>query len=403
MFVSQISHRPANRVVTREELLGRARALVPKLRERAPLAEALRHLPDETARDFHDAGLFRMLQPARVGGGELDYGMFVDVGAEIARGCASSSWILTNLASHHWMLAMWPAAAQHEVWDRSPDVLIASSIVFPAGRAARVEGGYTLSGHWPFSSGVENSDWNMLGAIVADDDPEAAEYRIFLVPKTDYEIIDTWHAAGLRGSGSNDVRTTDIFVPAHRTLAVADTRGGPTPGAALNPAPVFQIPVLAMFPYILAGVALGTALGAWEDFVGAMKSRVANYTGVKVGDYQTTQIKIADARARIDAAALIMRQRCAEAMRLAEAGTVPDIATKVAWRRDGAFSVGLCTAAVDGLFGASGGGGIYDRNPIQRSFRDAHAIKAHIAFNFEAVGATYGRVALGLSADNPTL
>ena len=303
--MSQVSQLHPSRA-TREELLGRARDLAPKLRERAPQAEALRRLPDETERDFHDAGLFRMLQPARVGGGELDYGMFIDAGAEIARGCASSGWTLTNLASHHWMLAMWPGQAQREIWDRAPDALIASSVVFPAGHAAPIDGGYTLSGHWPFSSGVDNSDWNMLGAIVTDDDPEAAEYRIFLVPKADYEIIDTWHAAGLRGTGSKDVRATDIFVPAHRTLAVEDTRGGPTPGAALNPAPLFQIPVLAMFPYILAGVALGTALGAWEDFVGAMKSRVASYSGTKVGDYQSTQIKIADARARIDAAALIM-------------------------------------------------------------------------------------------------
>ena len=215
--------------------------------------------------------------------------------------------------------------------------------------------------------------------------------------------IDTWHAAGLRGTGSKDVRATDVFVPAHRTLAVDDTRGGPTPGAALNPAPVFQIPVLAMFPYILAGVALGTALGAWEDFVGDMKSRIANYTGAKVGDYQTTQIKIADARARIDAAALIMRRRCSEAMTLAAAGTVPDIETKVAWRRDGAFSAGLCTEAVDTLFAAQRRRRLYNRNPIQRAFRDAHVINAHIAFSFDAAGAAYGRVALGHSADNPTL
>ena len=390
--------------VSREELLERARALAPVLKERAGKTEALRRLPEDTERAFHDSGLFRMVQPARVGGLELDCGILVDAGAEIARGCASSAWNLTNLASHHLMLGMFPKAAQDKIWDQSPDTLIASSFAFPAGRAHRVQDGYLLSGHWPFSSGVDNSDWNMLGAVVdADDEHPKPEHRIFLLPKSDYEILDTWHAMGLSGTGSNDVRTSEIFVPRYRTLAVADVRGGPTPGSEANPGALFRLPVFDVFPYMISGVALGVVQAAWEDYVSASRKRASTYTGARLAELQTIQIKVAETSAWIDTAALIMRSNCAEAMQYAEAGEIPSLETKVRYRRDGAYTVTLCTRAVDTLFAASGAGGLYTRNSLERAFRDAHAVNAHISFNFENVGALYGRVMLGQPVDIPTL
>src|ERR1700720_1177388 len=132
-----------------EELLARAEALIPVLRERAPRAEQLRRLPDETIADLHRSGLFRMLQPARVGGSELPYGAFVELAGIIGRGCGSTAWVLNNLASHHWMLAYWPKEAQDEIWGPSPDTLIGSAFIFPGGRARKVDGGYRLSGRWP--------------------------------------------------------------------------------------------------------------------------------------------------------------------------------------------------------------------------------------------------------------
>ena len=390
--------------VTREELLERASALQPVLRERAPLAEELRRLPDETEKDFHEAGLFRMVQPARVGGAELDYGILVDIGAVVGQACASSAWNLINLGCHHWMLGMFPPKVQDEVWNENPDALIASSFIFPAGRAKRTRGGYLLSGRWPFSSGVDNSGWNMLAGMVEGDAPDAPkEARLFMLRKAEYEIIDTWHAAGLRGTGSKDVATEDLFVPEHRTLAAADIRGGPTPGSAVNPGPLFRLPLFAVFPYVLSGAGLGVAQGAWQGFVESLRSRVSSYTGAKVSDFQAVQIHIAEAKSCIDTAELIMLEDCAEAMRIAQAGEAPDIETKARFRRNGAFSVSLCTRAVDSIFRLSGGGGLYRKNPVQRAFRDAHAIAAHIAFNTDAAGTTYGRVALGLPPDNPIL
>src|SRR5665213_2242610 len=124
---------------------------------------------------------------------------------------------------HHWMLAMFDKRAQDIVWNKDPNALIASSFIFPAGRARKVDGGYVLRGSWPFSSGVDSSEWNMLASVVSsDDEADGIEYRIFLVNRSDYTIKDTWNATGLRGTGSNDVEVQDAFVADAMTLAVSD-------------------------------------------------------------------------------------------------------------------------------------------------------------------------------------
>jgi len=282
--------------------------------------------------------------------------------------------------------------------------LIASSFIFPCGRAKKVAGGFTLTGRWPFSSGVDSSEWNMLAGIVgSDDDADGLEYRVFLLPKRDYKIIDTWRANGLRGTGSNDVEARDVFVPDFMTLAVKDVAGGPTPGSAVNPKPLYSLPVFALFPFVLSGAALGNAQAALNDYTHSTLNRASTYNRAKLGDFQTTQIKIAEASAKIDAARLVMRRTCIDAMADARRGYIPSISEKTRYRRDGAFSVNLCTEAVSLLFAASGARGLYTSGALQRQFRDAHAINSHIAFSFDAAGTNYGRVALDLPSENLTL
>lgn len=385
-------------------MLARAEALIPQLRDRATRTEELRRLPPETERDLHDAGLFRIVQPKRVGGSEFDYVALVDCAEQLGKGDASVAWNVANLASHHWMLAMFNRHAQDMVWAGHADALIASSFIFPAGRAWKVDGGYKLRGSWPFSSGVASCEWNMLGSVVAsDDEADGIEYRIFLVPKKDYRILDTWNAAGLRGTGSNDVEVRDAFVAESATVAVSDLAGGPTPGSVVNPNPLYTLPVFSLFPFVLSGVALGNAQASLDDYIEIARHRASTYNRTKLGDLQSTQIKIAEASAKIDAARLVMRSNCLEAMAAARRGEVSDMAVKTRLRRDGAYSVNLCTEAVSLLFAASGARGLFTTGPLQRQFRDAHAINSHIAFNFDVVGTNYGRVALGLPSENLTL
>lgn len=385
-------------------MIAKARALVPRLRERAARTEELRHLPPETEKDLHDAGLFRMLQPRRIGGAELDYVALIDCADLLGQADASVAWNLANLASHHWMLGMFEPTAQDLVWSRDPDTLIASSFIFPAGRATRVEGGYRLHGSWPFSSGVASCAWNMLASVVySDDEADGIEYRIFLLPKADYKVLDTWNVAGLRGTGSCDVEVRDAFVPDDMTVAVGDLDGGPTPGSKLNPNPLYELPVFSLFPYVLSGVALGNAQACLDDYAEVVRHRISTYNHARLSDFQSTQIKIAEASAKIDAARLIMRSACLNAMEDARRGHIPDMATKTRYRRDGAFSVNFCTEAVSMLFAASGARGLFTTGALQRQFRDAHAINSHLAFNFDAAGTNYGRVALGLPSENLTL
>jgi 3-hydroxy-9,10-secoandrosta-1,3,5(10)-triene-9,17-dione monooxygenase len=337
-----------------------------------------------------------------VGGSELDWVSMIDVSSELARGCGSTAWNWANWAVHHWMLALWPRQCQDEVWGDDPAVLIASALMFPPGKATRVAGGYRLTGRWPFSSGVDSSAWNMMGGVVPAG--EAGEMLMFVVPRADYRIIDNWRAMGLRGTGSKDVEAKDIFVPEHRALAVDATKGGPThPGAAVNSAPIYRIPLFAALPHMLTGIPLGIAQGAYDAFLEGMRGRVSRYSGKSLADMTSVQMKISEAGACIDTARLVLRHHCENAQAIAVRGEVPDLMTKATWRRDGAFAAQLCGRAVDAIFNASGAGALYDEHPLQRAFRDVHAANAHISMIWEAQATTFGRVALGLPCDNPTL
>jgi 3-hydroxy-9,10-secoandrosta-1,3,5(10)-triene-9,17-dione monooxygenase len=382
-----------------DELRRRAAALVPVLRERAAEAEEIRRVPDSSIDDLHASGLFRMVQPARVGGSELPVRAMYELPAIIGQGCGSTAWVLANLASHHWMLAMWPPEAQEEIWGASPDDLIGSALIFPCGRARKVPGGYRLSGRWPFSSGIDPSVWNMIGALVHDEESGQTEQRIFILPQGDYRVLDTWHVTGLRGTGSKDVEVDDAFVPAYRTLATEALREGHHPGRTLNPGTLFRVPALSLFSFVTSGVLAGIARGALEHFIATTRTKVSNYTGKSLVDFTTLQARIAESAALIDAAEAVCLADCDEATRIVAEGGMPTLEQRARYRRDGAFGAKLCTDAVDLIFTGAGGTAIYEKNPLQRAFRDIHAANAHYMLNWDVNLPLYGRVALGLPAD----
>lgn len=390
--------------VSYEAMLERARGLVPALRERAGETEMLRRMPDATERDLHRLGLFRVVQPARVGGAELPPHILVDLCAITAAACPSTAWNIGNLGSHHWMLGYFPPETQAELWDVSTDVLIATSLAFPQGRARKVDGGYVVNGRWPLSSGVDNSDWNMLGAILREqDDGPPLDHRFMLVHKSEYQVIDTWHAMGLCGTGSKDVAVKELFVPERRSLSAWRFDGKPHPGSGVNPGPLFRQPLLALGAFVLTGMLLGTARGAYELVVGAARKRNATNTGIAMNSMQAVQIKVAEAGAMIDTAAMIMRETCREAWAVAEAGREHSLDDKIRYRRDGAFAAQMCIQAVDIMMNVAGSSGIYQSSHMQRLFRDAHAAAAHVMFSFDLQGTMFGQRALGFNAPPPML
>jgi 3-hydroxy-9,10-secoandrosta-1,3,5(10)-triene-9,17-dione monooxygenase len=280
---------------------------------------------------------------------------------------------------------------------------MATSFVFPAGRARKVQDGYVISGRWPFSSGVDHCDWNILAGLARLDDNAPPEQRIFLLHKSQYKIIDNWFAGGLRGTGSKDVEVQEQFVPDHRTLAVADTKGGWTPGSEVNSAAIYRMPVFALFPYYLSGVALGIAEGMIGNYLEKSKTQSGKMTGARVAEIQSTHIRVGEAAAYARASRMFMEGNCREAQALTAAGTIPDLTAKARYRLEGAYSVDWAVRAVDVMFGLAGASGLYESGDTARAFRDAHAIRQHFSFNTDIAGTTFGRIALGLPNDNPTL
>ena len=389
--------------VSYDEAMRRARDIVPVLRERAQASEDARVLTRDNEQLLHETGLFRFQQPKIFGGMELPFVALVDIVAEIGRGCPSTAWNVGNLGCHHWILGYYHPDTQHELWDANPDVLIASSIALAAGRARKVDGGFSVSGRWPFSSGVDNSDWNMLAATVYDGD-KPVDSRLCVVPKSDYQIVDTWDAMGMGATGSKDVAASDVFVPDRRALALSDCRGGfDHPGGALNKGALYGIPIVAASSHPLAPAALGAAEGAYEIFLASMAKRAGTYTGAKVADFQAVQIKVARARSLIDSARYLLRQSAIAFDAYAARGEVPDLETKLRFRAHSAFAVGQSREAVETLWSCYGAQGLYKRDPLQRHLRDVIAIAQHFSFNFDIAGAAYGTHALGGAYANPTM
>jgi 3-hydroxy-9,10-secoandrosta-1,3,5(10)-triene-9,17-dione monooxygenase len=395
--------RPDFSGVDAPEALRRAAAMVPVLRERAVQTEQARRLLPQTEADLHANGLLRFVQPRRWGGMELDFRSLFEIPAEIGRGCPSTAWSVANLAIHHWMLALYGPEAQQEVWGEQPDALIASGIAYPQGRAVRAAGGVMLSGRWNFSSGVDGSHWNMLAAIVREGD-KVVDHVMCLVPRSGYTIVDDWHVLGMRGTGSKTVEVKDLFVPAHRALSMYLARGDDAfPGARVNDNPLYRVPLSAMATHCIAGAAVGNAQCALELSVEAVKARSTNYMSLRMRDFQAVQLRVAEAGAKIHAARLMAVQDCVDAQAIAAQRRMPTPEEKLRFKRNVAFAVQMCTEAVDTLHVMAGANGVYDAYPIQRCFRDAHSLGAHIGFSWDAQGAPWGLVAMGGSVDSPTL
>jgi 3-hydroxy-9,10-secoandrosta-1,3,5(10)-triene-9,17-dione monooxygenase len=388
-----------------EEAVSRAREIVPILRERAACCEDARGLLRENEQLLHETGLFRFHQPKAFGGMELPFRAIIDIPAELARGCPSTAWNVANLGCHHWMLSYFAPETQHEVWDANPDALIASSIALAAGRARKVAGGFVVNGRWPFSSGIDNADWNVLAVSVFEEDGKApVDWRLCLVPRTDYEIIDTWQAMGMSGTGSKDVAVQNLFVPEARALPLQKTRGGyEHPGGVLNKGALYGIPLSAASGHTLAAAALGAAEGACEQFAASMSKRAGTYTGTRVADFQAVQIKVGRARCLVDSARCLLREAATAFQEAAMRGEVPDIETKLRYRAQAAFAVNQAREAVEALWSCYGAQGLYMRDPLQRHLRDVLAINQHFSYNFDIAGSAYGLVALGGDYGNPTM
>ncbi len=383
-------------VGTREELAESAQALIPAIRARADETEGLRRLPDDTLKEFRVAGLNRVLQPAVFGGAEAHFGGLVDVISTVAGACASTGWVLAQYTIHNYMIGQFPEETQRDVWGENPGAFVCGVLIPGCGKAVPVDGGWRLTGRWPFASGVMGADWCILSAF---EESEARESLMFALPCDLLTIHDTWRTMGLKGTGSNDVSVEDLFIPTHHTMTVDESKYGKAPGTKLNTGPLYRLGTFAMFSVVQSSTAYGHASATFESFLERTRARTGRVTGQRVIDYGTTQIKIGEAAASLDAARVLLYACADEAMSVAAAGQVLDIENKSRMRGDATFAGTLSARAVEIMFSLAGGAGLYDDHPISRAYRDTKCAQAHMTQNWDINGSNYGRVLLGL----PTL
>ncbi len=380
--------------VTAEELVERARKLAPVLKERAEKAAELRRVPDETIADFHAAGLFKAVRPKRWGGYELNPAVIYDIQIELGKGCASSSWVFGVLSVHTWQLALFPLAAQEEVWGADPDTLIGSSYM-PVGKSKWVDGGVELSGHWSFSSGCDHCAWTFLGGFVPTDAGQPPDMRTFLLPRADYQIIDNWYVSGLKASGSKDVKVEGAFVPDHRMHKFFDGFRQHSPGNEINTSPVYRYPFGQIHVRSVSTPALGAALGALDEYNGYMKTKVSQATGGKAMDSYVNSATAAEAAALLDREVITLRRNFAEMFEAIQKNEPIPVPRRAQFRYDSARAVTTAVQVVDQLFTNSGGRVLFNGNAINRHFQDVHAIRQHHANGLEKPSENFGGVQFG--------
>lgn len=377
-----------------QELIAKAVALQPVLAERAAQAAKLRRIPDETIQDFQDAGFFKILQPEHWGGYALDPQVFYAVQLKIAAACMSSGWVLGVVAVHNWQMGLFDDKAAQDVWKDDPSTLISSSYA-PVGKVTKVDGGYKLSGQWSFSSGSEHCEWAFLGAVVPEEGApfDMRNYRTFMVPKKDYEIIDTWHVVGLQGTGSQDVKVVDAFVPEYRTHKLADGFACENPGNAVNTAPLFRLPFGQVFVRAVCTGSLGALEGELEAFIDVAKTRQVGPAKMKDDPFAR---KIAsEVRIAIDEMKSTMFRNFDEMMALVNEGKPIPLDSRARYRYDSAIVADRCADLSAKMLKASGSKGIFLGNQVLARHLDILASQAHVANNTNIYSNNLGGMLFG--------
>ena len=374
--------------------------LRPLVAKRARQTEQDRRVSSDVTDLLREAGLYRVVQPRRFGGYELSLEALRRLAFELGQGCASTGWCYGLSAAASWVVGMFPAQAQIDVWGQSPDALIASCIA-PTGKATPTEGGFRLKGRWSFGSNSDNAQWLSLGAMVEQAEGTPPRPIFLLVPQGEYKIVDTWFTVGLAGTGSKDILIEEeVFVPAHRTVAFSEVLEQEAPGADIHESALYRVPFLSGFPPLLANPAVAALRGAIDEFVESIAARSTRgaFTGggASIAQFGHVQSAVAQAEAAVDAAQLILQRDLQQITEWVDSGVKLSKEQRITLRRGHAYAVRLCVDAINGLYDVVGGTGIQLDSGIQRAWRDIHAVAHHISINWHAVSTMYGQMRLGL-------
>jgi alkylation response protein AidB-like acyl-CoA dehydrogenase len=383
---------PVAAALSGADVVGAARQLAPRARSAAPVTERERRLGPELVEELRRSGVFRLCVPRSVGGVE---GHVLDLLAAVeavARGDGSAGWCAAIGATSGALAAYLPDDAAREVYG-DPGV-ISGGVFAPLGRATPVDGGYRVSGRWPFASGVGHCDWLMGGCLVQDGDgvrqldDGSPDVRLMLFAAADVEVIDTWSVAGLRGTGSHDIAVQDLHVPAARSASLLTD-------VPRQDGPLYAFPVFGLLALGIAAATLGIAAAAIDDLVGLAGAKTPQGARRSLAQRAAVQAAVARAGTSVDAARALLRHEAGCAWELAERdGQVP-VENRGALRGAATHAVSACAGAVTAMYEAGGGSAIYESSPLQRHLRDAHVATQHMIVG-PATWELAGRVRLGL-------
>jgi len=381
-----------------------AESLIPELQKRAQLAEDTRQVPRENIELLKKSGLLQTIQPVSCGGQGLTMRAHVDVISSIARGCNATAWVLGVYQAHSWMMGHISRQAQQDVYGKGGDQAVAA-VIGPRGKATRqADGSYVFSGFWPFASGNAHADWLLLGNEIFDEAGQKLDDGDLLVPKSDLEVLDDWHVAGLQGTGSSSVKATNVAVPAHRFVSLsALLENATTPyNDPEAPAPLKSQagPVLGL---CIASGAAGVARGALDEFIKIVPGKRVMYTGHVSHEWQPMQRALGEAAAKIHAAELVLYRVADDIDDYAQLGQKMPMSLRARIRMDITLAPRLCRDAIEELYTIGGAAGLSLKSPIQRAARNLQATCMHGFLLYDAGAEIYGRVLFGLDPGTPVV
>ncbi|HEV3111171.1 MAG TPA: acyl-CoA dehydrogenase family protein [Candidatus Binataceae bacterium] len=378
--------------IDHDEIMRRVAAISPVLERNARACDAARQVMPESIAAMMEAGMFRISQPARNGGYELGPRTLADAVTALSQACPSSGWVLMVAGAHHWCMGSFPEAGQDEVFGDGRDVLIAGTLSWQ-GSAAAVTGGYRIDGRWQFGSGVDHSQWVMLGCA----DPQTHVPKVHVVARREeIEIDDTWHVMGLLGTGSKDVVARGVFVPEHRSIDTRTFFRAQSPHSANHPTNLYRLPAEAVLSLSVATALLGSARFALAQFIARTRERRVILTGARKAEHAPTQVRLAEAAAEIQSADLLIHDALGEFEHVMGGGESPDLElrTRVKWQA--AYAAELCRRAVGRLYAGSGAHAVYESSSLQAAFRNINVGAQHASIDFDASAEQYARLRLGV-------
>jgi alkylation response protein AidB-like acyl-CoA dehydrogenase len=382
-------------VPTLQELLLRIEETKPILTANVEETEANRRIAQANIDALTGAGAFKVTVPRRFGGYEMTIREKLEVSAAVAEACGSTGWVVALINVCNWMASVLPDQAQQDIFGANPDAKVAG-VLNPSADVRKVEGGYQVSGQWPWASGSWHADWALVGIVVPDQAGKPVDQALAFIPMSELSIKETWFVTGMKGTGSNTIIAEEVFVPEHRLHSV--------PRAIENEyatehteETLYRSSFIPVLTLILAGPQLGLGRAALRFVIDKAPKRGISYTKFERQiDSTAFQLQIANAATLIDTAHLHAFRAAGDIDDAAAAGEKLSYVRRARVRADTAYAITKVRDAIDALVSAHGASSFADVSPLQRIWRDSNTAGRHAVADPLVNQEVYGKALLGI-------